>query len=104
MIRRRNGNDVTRQLINLHQQKGNDTLNLTGLVIVSALLADGVELIKKKYARDGSCIVEEPRQARVRFSKVRTNKSVVSNGKKLDGKGFSNCLGYRCFPVAWRAR
>ncbi len=47
MVCRRNGNDVTRELIDLHQQEGNNTLNLTGLVVVSSLFSYGVELIKE---------------------------------------------------------
>ena len=53
-----NGNDIARQLIELHEQKRDNPLNLAGFMRITALFANCVELIKEKDARSGPDIVE----------------------------------------------
>ena len=58
MVRGCCNDGVAWQVVDLHQQRCDDTLNLARLMNVAALLADGVELIEKQYARFRSRIVE----------------------------------------------
>ena len=41
---------VARQIVDLHEQGGDNALDFPGLVNVAALLADGVELIEEQDA------------------------------------------------------
>jgi len=58
MVGRSDRDDIAWQLIELHQQKGHNALDLAGLMGVTALFADGVELIEEKHAWPRADIVE----------------------------------------------
>ncbi len=70
MVCCRNGDDVARQLIDLHEQERHDALYLAGLVDVPSLLSDGVEFVEKQHAWNGPRVVEKAREARVRLTEV----------------------------------
>jgi len=46
MVRRRDDDDIAWELVELHQQKGDDALDLTRLVRVATLLPDRIEFVK----------------------------------------------------------
>ena len=58
VIGRGHGDYIARQLVDLHQQRRDDPLNLAGLVRIAALFADGVEFVEEQYAGRCPCIIE----------------------------------------------
>lgn len=50
MIGRRHHNDVARQLVNLHKEKGYDAFDFSGFVNVAPFLPNSIELIKQQNA------------------------------------------------------
>lgn len=104
MVGRGHGHNVTRKLVDLHEQKRHHPLNFAGLVIVATLLPDGIELVEQKHARDSPHIFEQARQARVRLAEVRPDKCVIADREKLHRQRLGNSLGNRGLTVARRAR
>ena len=51
MVGRRNHDDVARQVIDLEQKGAHDPLDLTRVVRVTPLLAQGVELVERQGRR-----------------------------------------------------
>lgn len=58
MVGRRHDNYITRKLVELHQQKGDDPLNLARFVSISPLFPNSVKLIEEKNARLNSNVIE----------------------------------------------
>src|SRR5229473_3890764 len=58
MVRGRSDNRVAGQFVDLHEERRNDPLDLTGFVNIASLFANGVKLIKKKYAGRGPGIIK----------------------------------------------
>ena len=58
MVGCRDDDDIARELVKLHQQEGDDALDLARLVGVSTLLPDGVKFVEEQDAGLGSDIVE----------------------------------------------
>ena len=100
MVGRCHGDDITWKLIDLHQQKRHDAFDFAGLVIVTALFADRIKLIKEKNAGDRSRIVEQFCKSRVRLAQIRADKSIVSYREKLDRQALGNSFGDRRFAIS----
>lgn len=96
--------NVTRQLVELHQQEGDNALDFARLMNVAAFLADRIELVEKKNARCRPRIFEEAGKARVRFAEIGADERVVANGQERDRDRFGQGFGERGFSIAGRAR
>lgn len=59
MVGRGHGHDITRKLVDLHEQKRYHALYFAGFVIVATLFSDGIELVKQEHAWDGPHIFEQ---------------------------------------------
>ena len=96
--------DVAGQLVELHQEKRNHSLDFAGLVRITALFADGIELVKKQHA--GLCPDEIKKLAEpsVRFPQVASDQSIIANNQKRQRESLSDALCKRCFAISRRAR
>lgn len=104
MVRGRDGDNIARQLVDLHKQKGHDTFDFASLVAVAALFADRVELVKKENAWHGAGVIEQPSQARVCLTQIGANQRVVPDSEELDCQRLGNSFRYGRFSVAGRPR
>ena len=93
VVRGRNHDDVARQLIQLHQQERDDTLDLAGLVRIAALLTYRIELIEEQDARPGPNIVKEFSQSGVRLAEIAPNERIIPNDEKRQPQRLRNRLG-----------
>ena len=60
VVRCRDDDDMTGQIVDLQQERADNSFDLSCLVRVAALLADHVELIEEKHASPRPDLVEEP--------------------------------------------
>jgi hypothetical protein len=96
--------DVARQLIELHQEEGNDPLYLSGFVCVATFLADGIEFVEEKDAWTRLNIVKQLPQPRVGLAEKAANQSIVANDEERESKRFGDPLCKRRLPVPRRPR
>lgn len=85
MISSRDDDHIARQLIKLHEQEGNDALDLTCLMRVATLLPDRIELVKEEHARLGPNIVEQLAESGVRLPQVAADQHVVADNEEWQG-------------------
>lgn len=104
MICRRDDDHVAWQLIELHQEEGDDPLDLAGLVDVPALLTNGVELIEEQHARRGSGVLEEASEPRVGLAEIGSHECIVPHRQQRYRHGLGYRLSERGLPVARRSR
>lgn len=93
MVGGRDNDDVARQFIHLHQQRGDDPLNLAGFVSVAALLPDGVKLVKEQNAGHGPDVVEDALETCGRFSKETTYHRLVAHNEEWDREALRDGFG-----------
>jgi hypothetical protein len=94
-----NYDHVTWKLIYLHKEEGNNTLDLTGLVRISALLADRIKLIKEKHAGGCTDVVEKSTKASIGLPQITSYQHIVSDHEKRQRQRLSDGLRKRCFPI-----
>jgi len=102
MIGRGDHHDIARQLVELHEQEGDDALDLTGLMRVTAFLADRIELVEEKDGGLRPHIVEQTAEPGIGFAEITANQRVIANDKKRQGKRFGDPFGERCLAVTGR--
>ncbi len=100
MIGRGDHHDIARQLVELHQQKRDDALDLTGLVDVAALFADRIEFVEKKNAGRRTHIFEQSREPRIGFTEICTHQRVIANRQQGDGDSLGDGLSERRLAIA----
>ncbi len=98
-----NDDNVARQLVKLHEQEGDDALDLTRLVGVTAFLADGVELIKEEHAWPCPHVIEQLAQPRIGFAKIASDQGIVSDDEEGQAETLGHGLGKGCLAVPRRA-
>lgn len=91
MIGRSNDDHVAGELVELHQEKGDDSFDLAGFVDVPALLAEGIELVEEQHARCGARVLEKASEPGISLAKIGSHKCVVTHCQQWDG----NRLGDR---------
>lgn len=84
--------NITRQLIELHQEKRHYALDFTGLVNIAALFPDSIELIEEQYARSGADILEQASEARIGLAKISPDKSVIAHCEQWDRGRLRDCF------------
>ncbi len=104
MIGGRYGQHIARQLIDLHQQERDNSLDFACLVSVATLFANRVEFIKEQDARLRSNEIKKLAEARIRFTEITANERVITNDKKWERQCLRYGLSVGCFSVSRRAR
>lgn len=79
MIRGRHHNYIAWQLIKLHQQERDDTLDLARFMRISALLADCIEFVEKKNTGSRSHVVEQLAKSGVGFPEIAADQGIVAH-------------------------
>lgn len=79
MIRSCHDYDIAWQLIELHQQERDDTLDFACFMRIPALFADCVEFVEEKNARTRPYIVEQFAKSGVGFSEIATDQGIITN-------------------------
>jgi len=79
MVCRGHDQHVAGQIVDLEEQRAEDSLDLPRVVLVSAFFAESVELIEKKHTGAGPGIVEESPQANGSLTEVAANDSLVAD-------------------------
>lgn len=102
MICRSNNNHVTRQRVNLKQQRADYALDLARFVRISTLLAESIELVKKQHAVVGSGEVEKPFEATARLPEKTPHHSLISNDKERDHQLKCDRFGERGLSISRR--
>ena len=93
MVRRSHDYRVARQIVHLHQQRCDDTLDLSGLVDVASFFAHRVELVKEQNARGRSGVVEDAPKPRRGLPEEAADHGFVANDEERYGQGFRDRLG-----------
>ena len=70
MVRRRDDDNVARQVVDLQQERADYPLDLPCFVNVAAFLSNYVELVEEEHASAGAHLVEEPGKAHRRLAEV----------------------------------
>lgn len=99
MIGRSHDDYIAWKQVELHQQEGDDTLDLASLMDIAAFLANGIELIEKQHARHVSDIFEKSREARVGLAKVCAYQSIVAYSEKRNGDRLGDAFRERGLSV-----
>ena len=81
MIRSRHDDDIAWQLIELHQQKRNNTFDFACFVRVPAFLTNCIEFVEKQYAGSCSNVVEQFAKSGVGFPEIAAYQGVVTYKK-----------------------
>lgn len=77
MISGRHHDYIAWQLIELHQQKRDDTFDLARFMRIPAFLANCIEFVEKKNTGSCSHVVEQLAKSGVSFPKIASDQSVV---------------------------
>ncbi len=93
MVGRRDDDGVARQRVDLQQQRTNDALDLPGLMLVTALLRDGIELIEEENAPPGTREGEHRCQPCRGLTQVAADDLLVADGDERQQQGFRHGLG-----------
>src|SRR5690606_24901335 len=97
-----NDNDIIWKIVELKQQRANDTLYLPRFMSVTSLFAQCFELVKEQHAAPCSSVVKQGFQADRSFAQVAANQRLIAHNDQrhhqLKCQRFSN----RCFTVPWR--
>ena len=98
MIGGRNDNHVTRQAIDLQQQRTHNALDFAGFMPITPFLPKRVELVEEQYAAAGPHIVEGFSQPGRRFPKVAGDQTVVADTDQGHHQGVGKRFREQVFP------
>lgn len=99
-----NHNNVTRKLVELHQEERYNALDFAGFVDVSAFLADGIEFVEEEYARHCAGVLEEACEARIGLAEIGSDQRIITHGQEGHGDRLGDRFGKRRFPVSGWSR
>jgi len=102
VVARSDDDDIAWQLVQLHKQERNDSLDLPRFMSVAPLLADGVELIEEQDAGLRSNVIEQLAQSGIGFAQVTADQRIVSDYEEWIGEGLGDPLGIGGLPVPGR--
>ena len=100
MIGRGDHHDIARELVELHEQERDDTLDLAGLVDITPLLADRVELIEEQDARRCPHILKQTGEPRISLAEIGADQRIVANREQRHRDCLCHSLGERSRAIS----
>jgi hypothetical protein len=94
-------NGIAREIVYLHEQRCDDSLDFTSFVFISSFLSNGIKFVEEENARRSPSIVEDALEAARRFTEVTTYQGFVADDQKGNPKRFGHGFGERGLAVTW---
>ena len=74
-----NNNGITWQLVNLHQEGGDDPLDFSGFMYVAPFLSDSIKFVKKENAGRCTHVVEYAFQSTCSFTQITSDHGLIAH-------------------------
>jgi hypothetical protein len=103
VVGRGNDDDVGGKRVDVEQKGAHDSLDLSGLVLVASLLADGVELVEEDYAAPRTHVLHEPGEPHRRLPEIAPDHAIVADDQERKAELTCERLCERGLAVTGRA-
>jgi hypothetical protein len=99
MVGRSDHHDVARHLVELHNEKRDNSLDLAGLVRVATFLADGVELVEEQNAWPGPDVVAKRPESGIGLPEVTSYQRIVAHHEQWQRERLGDAFRERRLPI-----